>query len=68
MGAIPRAIGDWDPISALVASVRQLTQGVHTGGSWHLEHPELAMTLWCLILIAICVPLALPRFNRTLAQ
>jgi ABC-2 type transport system permease protein len=48
--------------------VRALTTpGVHTGGSWQLDHPELAMALWCLILMAICVPLALRRFNRTLA-
>jgi hypothetical protein len=37
------------------------------GGSWPLDHPELAMALWCVLLIAICVPLALRRFNRTLA-
>jgi ABC-2 type transport system permease protein len=68
MDAIPRAIAQWDPISALVASVRGLTTpGAHVGGSWQLDHPELAMALWCVILIAICVPLALRRFNRTLA-
>jgi ABC-2 type transport system permease protein len=68
MDAIPRAIAQWDPISALVASVRGLTTpGVHTGGSWQLDHPQLAMALWCLVLMAICVPLALRRFNRTLA-
>ncbi|MHB1571054.1 MAG: ABC transporter permease [Solirubrobacteraceae bacterium] len=68
MDAVPRAIGDWDPISALVASVRHLTQGIGSGGSWQLNHPELAMALWCLILLGVCVPLALRRFNRTLAQ
>jgi ABC-type multidrug transport system permease subunit len=68
MDAIPRAIADWDPIAALVASVRGLTQGVHSSGSWQLDHPEVAMALWCLLLIAICVPLALRRFNRTLAS
>jgi ABC-2 type transport system permease protein len=67
LDAIPRTIAQWDPIAALVASVRELTQGVHASGSWQLEHPELAMALWCLLLIAICVPLALRRFNRTLA-
>ncbi|MGZ4169238.1 MAG: ABC transporter permease [Solirubrobacteraceae bacterium] len=68
MDAIPRAIAQWDPISALVASVRDLTTpGVHTSGSWQLDHPELAMALWCVVLIGICVPLALRRFNRTLA-
>jgi hypothetical protein len=25
------------------------------------------MALWCVVLLAICVPLALRRFNRTLA-
>jgi ABC-2 type transport system permease protein len=68
MDAVPRAIAEWDPISALVASVRGLTTpGVHSGGSWQLDHPQLAMALWCLLLIAVCVPLALRRFNRTLA-
>ena len=52
----------------LVGSVRGLTTpGLHTGGSWQLDHPQLAMVLWCVILMAICVPLALRRFNRTLA-
>lgn len=68
LDAIPRAIAQWDPISALVASVRHLTQGVPSSGSWQLDHPELAMALWCLVLLAVCVPLALRRFNRTLAD
>ena len=67
MAAVPRAIADWDPISALVASVRNLTQGTHTTGSWQLTHPELAMVIWCVAIIAICAPLALRRFNRMLA-
>ena len=67
MAAIPRAIADWDPISALVASVRGLTEGFRSTGSLQLDHPEIAMALWCVAIIAICVPLALRRFNRTLA-
>ena len=67
MGAVPRAMAQWDPISALVGSVRYLTEGVHTSGSWQLDHPVVAMIAWCLLLLAICVPLALRRFNRTLA-
>ena len=67
MAAVPRAIAEWDPISTLVASVRSLTEGYRSTGSWPLEHPEIAMVFWCLLIIAICVPLALRRFNRTLA-
>jgi len=68
MDAVPRAIADWDPISALVAAVRSLTTpGFHTGGSWQLDHPEVAMVGWCVILLGACVPLALRRFNRVVA-
>jgi ABC transporter DrrB family efflux protein len=67
MDAVPKAIAQWDPISALVASVRGLTQGTHSTGSWQLEHPQLAMALWSVLILAIAVPLALRRFNRTLA-
>jgi ABC-2 type transport system permease protein len=67
LDAIPRAIAEWDPISALVATVRSLTQGYPSSGSWQLDHPEIAMALWCLLILAVAVPLALRRFNRTLA-
>jgi ABC-2 type transport system permease protein len=67
LDAVPRAIAEWDPISALVATVRSLTQGYPSSGSWQLDHPEIAMALWCLLILAIAVPLALRRFNRTLA-
>jgi ABC-2 type transport system permease protein len=68
MAAVPRAIAQWDPISALVASVRHLAAGTSSSGSWQLAHPEIAMIIWCLLLTGICVPLALRRFNRKLAM
>jgi ABC-2 type transport system permease protein len=67
MDAVPRAIAQWDPISALVGTVRGLTEGVHGTGSWQLVHPEIAMAIWSLVIIGVCMPLALRRFNRTLA-
>ncbi|MGC1420685.1 MAG: ABC transporter permease [Acidimicrobiales bacterium] len=66
MKAIPRAIGDWDPLSALVAAIRHVTQGTEASGSWQLVHPVVAMVFWCALIISICVPLALRRF-RTLS-
>ena len=65
MAAVPRAIGEWDPIAAFVASVRLLSQGVHAHGSWPLEHPVVAMIGWCAVIIGVCVPLALRRFRET---
>ncbi len=67
MKAVPRAIGEWDPLSALVAGVRQVTQGTPSSGSFQLDHAVPAMVFWCLLIIAICVPLALMRFKKMTA-
>ena len=67
MDAIPRAIGEWDPISALVATSRKLADGYNAHGSWLLTHAELAMVIWSLLMLAIFVPLALHRFNNTVS-
>ena len=64
MALIPRTIGDWDPISALVARSRKLSDGYRPAAPGCSIHAELAMVLWSLLLLAIFVPLALRRFNR----
>jgi ABC transporter DrrB family efflux protein len=68
MALVPRAIAEWDPIAAVVASMRQVSQGTGSTGSWQLEHPVPAMIIWCVGIIAICVPLALRRFSQTGAK
>jgi ABC transporter DrrB family efflux protein len=70
MELIPRTIGEWDPISALVATIRKLAGGGGAApkGSWMLVHCELSMLLWSVLLLLIFVPLALRRFNHTLAS
>jgi ABC-2 type transport system permease protein len=67
MKTVPRVIGEWDPLSALVAAVRKVCQGTPAHGSWQLDHPVPAMIGWCVLIIAICVPLALRRFRTTTA-
>jgi ABC-2 type transport system permease protein len=65
MKLVPRVIGEWDPLSALVAAVRKVSQGTPSSGSWQLEHPIVSMIFWCLLIIGVCVPLALRRFRTT---
>lgn len=67
MKLVPRVIGEWDPLSALVATMRHVCQGTTTHGSWQLDHPLVAMIGWCVLIIAVCVPLALRRFRTTTA-
>ncbi len=59
----PPAIAEWDPLSAFVAAIRYVCQGTPSGGSPQLDHPVIAMILWCVAITAICVPLALRRFK-----
>src|ERR1700749_285167 len=66
MKLIPRVCAVWVPRSAVVGAVRQACQGTQSSGSLQLDHPVPAMSAWCVLLIAICVPLALHRF-RTLS-
>jgi len=63
MKLVPRVIGQWEPISTLVAAIRHVCQGTNATGSWPLEHPVVAMIGWCVVIIGICVPLALRRFR-----
>jgi ABC transporter DrrB family efflux protein len=65
MKTIPRVIGEWDPLSALVAAIRNVTQGTQSSGSWQLVHPVVSMVFWCVLIVAICVPLALRRFHQS---
>ena len=39
MKLVPRAIAEWDPLSALVAAVRQVCQGTHSSGSLAARPP-----------------------------
>jgi ABC-2 type transport system permease protein len=63
MKLIPRAVAEWDPLSAVVAAVRHVCQGTTSSGSFQLDHPVPAMIGWCVLIIAVCVPLALRRFR-----
>jgi ABC-2 type transport system permease protein len=63
MKLVPRVIGQWEPISTLVAAIRHVCQGTNSTGSWPLEHPIVAMIGWCAVIIGICVPIALRRFR-----
>ncbi len=62
-----RAVANWNPISAVVAAVRQLfgnARAVPHDAPWPLEHPVVAALGWCLLILAVVVPLTLSRYKR----
>jgi len=62
-----RTIADWNPISAVVAAVRELfgnSSGQAPSEAWPLQHAALASVLWCVAILAISVPLAVRRYRQ----
>jgi ABC-2 type transport system permease protein len=57
----------WNPMSAVVASARQLfgtTQGATVHGVWPLAHPILTTIGMSVLFLAVCVPVGVRRYTR----
>jgi ABC-2 type transport system permease protein len=61
-----RTIAEWNPLSAVVAATRQLFGNPSGGAStaWPLEHAVFAALIWCLLILAVALPLATYRYQR----
>jgi ABC-2 type transport system permease protein len=59
-------VAEWNPISAVIAAVRELfgnPTALPHDAPWPLAHPVGAALLWCAALLALFVPLTLWRFR-----
>ncbi len=65
-------VAAWNPISAVAAAVRELFGNVppnyQAPDYWPLQNPVLASVLWCLVLLAIFVPLGVARYRRAASR
>jgi ABC-2 type transport system permease protein len=62
-----RDFANWNPISALAAACRTLFGGPNpatTIHAWPMQHPELAVIVWSVALIAIFAPTAVVLYRR----
>ena len=60
-------VSDWNPVSALAAGVRTLfgnPTATPDGAAWPLQHPVAASLIWCAVLLAVTVPLAIAAYRR----
>ncbi|MEO5876583.1 MAG: ABC transporter permease, partial [Streptosporangiaceae bacterium] len=66
MPAWLRTISDWNPVSALVAALRDLfgNPGAAAGTAWPVQHPVTATILWSLVLLAVFVPASIRRYTH----
>ncbi|MER6012846.1 ABC transporter permease [Streptomyces bluensis] len=61
-----RTIAEWNPISAVTTALRHLfgNAPVPEDGAWPVAHPVAGSLLWCAVLIAVFLPLAVRRYAR----
>ncbi|MFJ9587669.1 ABC transporter permease [Streptomyces acidicola] len=59
-----RTIAEWNPISAVTTALRDLfgNAPVPDDGAWPVTHPVAGSLLWCAVLIAVFLPLAVRRY------
>lgn len=58
---VMRVIADWNPVSAVAASCRELFGNPNPAAltdTFPAQHPVLMAVLWSLALIAVCAPIA----------
>lgn len=61
-----RQVAEWNPISSIVAAVRELfgnPTALPDGAALPLQHPVASALIWCGVLLALFVPLTLWRFR-----
>jgi ABC transporter DrrB family efflux protein len=58
---------NWNPMSAIAASCRNLFGGANPAAAvpaWPMQHPELAVVAWSVALIAVFAPTAVALYRR----
>jgi ABC-2 type transport system permease protein len=61
-----QAIAEWNPVSAVIAAVRTLfgnPTATPADAAWPLQHPVIAAIGWCIVILAVTVPLTVWRFR-----
>jgi ABC-2 type transport system permease protein len=70
MDRVVRTLADYNPVSAVVAAMRDLfgnPSAVTSDAPWVLHHPTITAIAWCVALLAVTVPLAIRRYQQATA-
>ncbi len=75
LSALPgplRAVAEWNPVSTVTESARQLfgnvPAGTPTSDSWAMQHPVTYTLFWAVAILVIFVPLTTWQFRRSVSR
>jgi ABC-type multidrug transport system permease subunit len=70
---ILRTVAEWNPVTAVADSTRDLFQNASSGvlqrgTSWPAQHATLYAVIWCLAILAIFMPLAVAKYRKVASK
>ena len=75
VGTLPgvlRTIAEWNPVTAMSEALRQLFGNPRgdfgADPPWPLEHPVAYSLIWIAAMVAVCAPLAIRAYQRTVSE
>ncbi len=67
-----RTVADWNPVTTLANSARELfgnpTTAAGPNDPWSIAHPITYSIIWIVAIIAVCAPLAVRAYQRSVAK
>jgi ABC transporter DrrB family efflux protein len=67
-----QVVAEWNPVTALSDAVRAQFGNPNTpvqpGDPWSIEHPFAYSVIWIVAIIALCAPLAVRTYKRSIAK
>ena len=72
MPGVLRTIAEWNPVTTLSNAVRiqfgNPTAAPAPGDPWSIAHPLAYSVIWMVVIVAVCAPLAMRAYRRSLAD
>jgi ABC transporter DrrB family efflux protein len=69
-GTLPgvlQTFAEWNPVSSMAAAIRTLfgnPTATPADAAWPLQHPVVSSLIWCALILAVTVPLAIAAYRR----
>lgn len=67
-----RTFAEWNPVSTVTEAARELfgnlPPGTQVNHGWALQNPVLYTLIWCVVILAIFVPLTTRQFRRSVSR
>jgi ABC transporter DrrB family efflux protein len=72
MPAVLKAFAEWNPVTTLSDAVRLAFGNPNTplqpGDPWSIRHPFLYTMIWVVAIVAVCAPLSVRLYQRSLSK